>query len=375
MKKILFTIIALVALPIVSYAAFSTPWYASSTDQGFTSPNPLNGIYDAIKIPYITATSTTASSTFANGINLTGGCYALGGSCLPSASNATGTPNTIVCLGDSLTQNQDFSLNQYGSYCSFLSAITGYGTFNAGIRSEGSQTITLRYLNDQQQLFYRPTILWQGYNDGTASTTVEANNDTAIAAIPSPKHFIIMSIVNGSVDANNGSGLPTYNAHASINAYEKNKYPNNYLDLMGYLLTQGDGSTGDNSDIASGTIPRSLKLPNDTVHFNNHGNYVIAQFVAQHISMLGLPNSSTDLVTYSALERYLLNQPAVNAANISTHSLVIGQTSSTTAKGLLASYGETSGTDWPDSVFVGDGPTTGSTTSTSVRPRWRTSMR
>ncbi|MES3030862.1 MAG: tail fiber domain-containing protein [Patescibacteria group bacterium] len=45
--------------------------------------------WSKISAPYFNATSTTASSTFANGINLTGGCFAVNGTCLGGSSGSS----------------------------------------------------------------------------------------------------------------------------------------------------------------------------------------------------------------------------------------------------------------------------------------------
>lgn len=61
LTKIILGILALSAIPIISYATVTVPMVATSTDQGFITPNPVNGKIDAIKAPYFVASSTTAS--------------------------------------------------------------------------------------------------------------------------------------------------------------------------------------------------------------------------------------------------------------------------------------------------------------------------
>lgn len=80
MKKILYTISVIVALliPSVSFATTVT-WQATSSDPGFANPTPINGNYDAIQVPYIKATSTTASQLpYASSTATTVNCYYLG---------------------------------------------------------------------------------------------------------------------------------------------------------------------------------------------------------------------------------------------------------------------------------------------------------
>ena len=53
--------------------------------------NAVSGVVSASTSPtvnYIVATSTTASSSFANGINLSSGCFSINGSCVGTSSGA-----------------------------------------------------------------------------------------------------------------------------------------------------------------------------------------------------------------------------------------------------------------------------------------------
>ena len=91
MIKKLLIIFALI-FPSLASAAFATPWQATSTT-GWAFPSPVNGNYLPIQVPYFVATSTTASSTARNGIELSGGCFAVFGVCLPTLSSLGGVNN------------------------------------------------------------------------------------------------------------------------------------------------------------------------------------------------------------------------------------------------------------------------------------------
>lgn len=99
MKNTIKTIIAMLLLiPSISYGAFAVPWNATSTTQGWISPGKVNGVDQIPVAPIYIATSTTASSTFANGLNLTDGCFSISGVCVTSgsASLSGGSPNTLT---------------------------------------------------------------------------------------------------------------------------------------------------------------------------------------------------------------------------------------------------------------------------------------
>ena len=84
MKKLLSTLAALMFLPAL---VFATP---SSVDRVVDHIQPLIKS-DYIKGQYFVATSTTASSTFANGIDISSGCFAVGGTCITGGGGG-GTP-------------------------------------------------------------------------------------------------------------------------------------------------------------------------------------------------------------------------------------------------------------------------------------------
>lgn len=77
-------------LPAYSLAAIATPWSATSTDKGYISPNLVNG-----NNPWLVINST-GTSTFANGINLSAGCFSVGGVCISSGGGTPGGLNAQV---------------------------------------------------------------------------------------------------------------------------------------------------------------------------------------------------------------------------------------------------------------------------------------
>lgn len=74
MNKLLLTLLLL--LPFSAHAAIATPWNATSTDRGFISPNLING-----NNPWLVI-SSTGTSTFSNGLNLSSGCFGINNACL-----------------------------------------------------------------------------------------------------------------------------------------------------------------------------------------------------------------------------------------------------------------------------------------------------
>lgn len=86
--------------------SFGQGWLFSSGDESALSAS------SSPTVNYITATSTTATSTFANGINVTGGCFSINGVCIGTVSSSdlqhaasydTGEAMTNIPTGGSQT--------------------------------------------------------------------------------------------------------------------------------------------------------------------------------------------------------------------------------------------------------------------------------
>lgn len=89
-------------LPIsVSAASFAIPFNGTTTTGTIISvPTPVNGIKPIIQSPIFIASSTTATSTFANGLTLTSGCFAVGTTCLTTGADTFAWPFTAVAGGN-----------------------------------------------------------------------------------------------------------------------------------------------------------------------------------------------------------------------------------------------------------------------------------
>lgn len=115
MKKILITLLLLLALP-VSAAPFTAVWQATSTTQGEISPLKINGTMPGLVFPYLKATSTTATSTFDGQVRIgTSGLRILGNGVTSIASTTpwglfsinpiAGSPVNQFVVGSSTATN------------------------------------------------------------------------------------------------------------------------------------------------------------------------------------------------------------------------------------------------------------------------------
>lgn len=122
MKRYLITL-ALVALLAVAGTVFAAP---SSVDRITNRIEPLIKT-DFIRAVYFVATSTTASSTFANGLNITGGCFAVNNVCITAGG---GGGSGVVNPG---TQGQNAFYDSTGATVSGTSTIFISTASNVGI--------------------------------------------------------------------------------------------------------------------------------------------------------------------------------------------------------------------------------------------------
>lgn len=122
MKRYLITL-ALVALLAVAGTVFAAP---SSVDRITNRIEPLIKT-DFIRAVYFVATSTTASSTFANGLNITAGCFAVNNVCITAGG---GGGSGVVNPG---TQGQNAFYDSTGATVSGTSTIFVSTASNVGI--------------------------------------------------------------------------------------------------------------------------------------------------------------------------------------------------------------------------------------------------
>ena len=77
-------------------------------------------------------------------------------------------------------------------------------------------------------------------------------------------------------------GGSDYAGIAAMWSYLSATYGTHYLDIHGYLLTQGNPSVPQDAiDVANGVCPGSLRY--DAIHFNTAGNATVAAYMPPNI--------------------------------------------------------------------------------------------
>jgi GDSL-like Lipase/Acylhydrolase family len=228
------------------------------------------------------------------------------------AVSADFTPG-IATWGDSLTQGAGYN------YPDELSVLTGVPVYNAGISGQSAAQIAAQMLAAPQYDSW-PTIIWAGRNDisGVLSTdepNILSNIASMVAALTS-SNYIILSIPNANTEP---SGSTNYNEIIAINAALASTYGSHYLDEREYLVTNGLSLAGitpsaqDLTDISNDVPPADLRA--DFEHPNATGNWVIAQYIYQNITLLIPTTSSTPIITTKNLISYIENPPTFPLLN------------------------------------------------------------
>lgn len=161
---------------------------------------------DAVRVPYITATSTTATSTFAANVQVTSGCFSVTTNCLvppPDGSRTVLMGDSITlangtnALGWSLGQSSQTVGYRLGGYFSMLNNLTG-APFrvirNSGVSGDDTFDMLARFETDV--LDYNPTTvsIMAGTNDILfyGATTTIANLTNMYNQVQNAGAFLIV---------------------------------------------------------------------------------------------------------------------------------------------------------------------------------------
>ncbi len=154
-----------------------------------------------------------------------------------------------------------------------------------GPTTGGSDGTIIPYAKNQ---IFIPRLGRNSYTDPV--NTIRMINATLATLTPLTKQFIVPLIIPGGAFAGNGNVAETFGTAArttleATNAALKAAYPDNWVDFMPTFWANGNGSTQDNSDIASGLIPTSLRQ--DWLHPNAAGRALEAQVLQAFIASKG----------------------------------------------------------------------------------------
>jgi lysophospholipase L1-like esterase len=187
----------------------------------------------------------------------------------------------VAAWGDSLTAG----VGGAGvSYPTVLGQLIHATVFDGGEGGDTSTVIAARMLADPPS-FGDVTIIWAGRNNYFDQAQVLADVASMVAALSTPKRFLILSVLNGSYGSWEAKGGQGYGEIIALNKALKAAYPHNFLDIRSLLVAQYDPSLPqDVIDHANDTPPTSLR--SDVLHLNAAGYTFVGQqiFKAFHSS-------------------------------------------------------------------------------------------
>jgi lysophospholipase L1-like esterase len=255
----------------------------------------------------------------------------------------------IACWGDSLTAGSGGT-----PYPAQLAALLGAANvYNGGVSGDTSATTAQRMTAASSMAGYF-TIIWVGRNN-VYSGTVLNDIATMVASLSTPRHFVVMSILNSSAEP---KGNPVYNAILSLNQQIAATYPNNYLDIRSFLVSQYNPSSAqDLTDYNNDVVPTSIRA--DSLHLNTTGYGIIAKRLqAYYAAVFG------QYTVNGSLLPYIFGSPGPigsNAAQAGTFSAVnttgtINLPATTSTAGQLVQNGNVLMHTWGGSnMFIGTG--------------------
>jgi len=225
------------------------------------------------------AASLVASLVFA-------GCGGGGGggsedAAAPTNSGGAATPvgsfagsSNIAMWGDSLTPPVARAMTLI---------FPGRAIFDGGVIGETSVQIAARELADEAHRDWVTTI-WGGHNNKNAPAQIAADIAACVAHLaPGNARFIVISLLNNAFDV---KGTANYQTIVELNNRLAATYPQNYLDMRGYLVSQFNPANPDEVlDFQNDEPPRSMRA--DEAHFNGFGADVAAARIKQFIDARG----------------------------------------------------------------------------------------
>lgn len=172
----------------------------------------------------------------------------------------------VACWGDSLTQgNQDMT---GVSYPGALQQLLGVPVYNEGIDGQTSSQIAVRMLA-AKNMYGDTDVFWAGRDDYKQRSDPElqilANIASMVNALTSsPKRYLVLSVPNGD-GIWDLKGTQDYNRIMALNSALAAAYPDHYLDIRSYLVSQYDPTQPlDVFDYEHDVWPASLRAHNVT---------------------------------------------------------------------------------------------------------------
>src|ERR1035437_48466 len=234
-----FTTILQASSSQASNLTFTLPPTAGTTGQAMLTDGSGNFYFANVASSQWTTTLT--------GISYNGGNVTVGNT-LPAGWY------DIAAWGDSLTAGTGGT-----PYLTQLQTLNARVIYNGGVGGDTSTQIATRFLADSTHRSWQ-TIIWSGRNNYSSQSTVLADIASIVAALPNPKRFLVLSVLNGDYAGLEYSGQSGYAQITALDAALAAAYPNNYLDVRAALVAAYSGANAqDVIDYGHDVPPSTLR--------------------------------------------------------------------------------------------------------------------
>jgi lysophospholipase L1-like esterase len=206
-----------------------------------------------------------------------GGAGGYSGAAGVSATAGAALSPNIAAWGDSLTPG--FAEN-------LAVALPGRSVYDGGVASETSSEIAARVLADRSGHNAWINIFWMGTNNPDQPAQIKADLAACIAALaPGNDRFLVLPVFNDAISSEY-RGTAMYAAIMQLDAELAAAYPQHYLDVRTFLVSQFDPlNPQDVADVQNDLVPSSLRV--DDIHLSYKGQEVAVQAVRNFINARG----------------------------------------------------------------------------------------
>jgi hypothetical protein len=172
---------------------------------------------------------------------------------LPQAMQTQANWYNVAVWGDSLPAGNEDGTGV--TVPNVLANLLNTTVLNEGVGGQTSSQILTRF-QAAPGLWGNFTVIWSGRNDGFPNSVL-ANIQAMVNSLPSPKRFVVLSVLNANGEV---SGSGTYNNIVALNNSLKAAFPNNYLDIRELLVGQyNPGNPCDVIDHGNDCPPYTLR--------------------------------------------------------------------------------------------------------------------
>jgi lysophospholipase L1-like esterase len=214
--------------------------------------------------------STLLSACGGGGVSDSGGSDA-------SATAASALSANIAVWGDSLTPGFAENLG---------AAFPARTVYDGGIGGQTSTEIAARVLADRSGRNRWIDIFWMGTNDIDQPAQIKADVAASVAALaPGNDRFLVLPVFNRAIPSQD-RGTPLYATIMQVNADLAATYPQHFVDVRAYLISQFDPANAQEvADVQNDLVPTAMRI--DDVHLSYKGQELAAQKVRDFIIAKG----------------------------------------------------------------------------------------